>query len=689
MECAAMKKRDNLSDQLQRLKAEQKITAEGLQQAQRELTTLFQAIGHPTVILDADHRIVRANKAACRMLGKSEEALAGACCFTLFHTGADRPPVNCPLRKMVASGTLETVETEVEALDGNFIVTCTPLLDEKGSLKNVVHVATDITDRKRAEGNLEREWSFLRQMVDAVPAFISVVDADGRFELANKSLAQVWGAAADSLIGKTMAEVNPNEDEVLRFQADNRAVLEERKEKFIPAEKVTYSDRSVKWLTVYKVPLSNREGVYNRVLSVGTDMTYLKESEEEMQKLQGQLIQIQKMEAIGTLAGGIAHDFNNILMGVQGYISLLLYDLHTDHPHRVKLENMEHYIKRGADLTKQLLGFARGGKYDVKPTNMNELLRNSTELFGRTRKDIGVARRFEEELWTVNVDQGQMDQVFLNLFINAAQAMPGGGNLDIKTDNVTLSKGNEKLVGVTEGQYVMISVTDDGIGMDSKTLERIFEPFFSTKAKGTGTGLGLASAYGIIKNHGGCIHVASQPGKGTTFTIYLPATERKPEVQEETEKEIFTGWETIMVVDDEQVNIAVIKEMLEMLHYRVLPVGSGQEAVAVYLEKGKEIDLVILDMVMPGISGGRTFDILKEINPNVAVILATGYSAEGEARAIINRGCRGFIQKPFQLQDLSRKIREVLENRARLDSVSGSVRRRPGMLWASPNKIPC
>ena len=171
--------------------------------------------------------------------------------------------------------------------------------------------------------------------------------------------------------------------------------------------------------------------------------------------------------------------------------------------------------------------------------------------------------------------------------------------------------------------------------------------------------------YGIITNHGGSIHVASEPGKGTTFTIYLPATEHRPAIGEKRKDEIFTGWETIMVVDDEAINISVMKEMLEMLHYRVLPVGSGQEAVAVYMEKGKEIDLVILDMIMPGISGGRTFDILREINPDVAVILASGYSAEGEARTILNRGCRGFIQKPFHLQELSRKVREVLDRKAR------------------------
>jgi two-component system cell cycle sensor histidine kinase/response regulator CckA len=203
------------------------------------------------------------------------------------------------------------------------------------------------------------------------------------------------------------------------------------------------------------------------------------------------------------------------------------------------------------------------------------------------------------------------------------------------------------------------------VGMDSKMLERIFEPFFTTKQKGTGTGLGLASAYGIIKNHGGSIHVISEPGKGATFHIYLPATDHQPVVSEKKKDEIFTGGETILIVDDEPINTSVMQEMLEMLHYRVLIAGSGQEAVAVYREKKKEIDIVILDMIMPGISGGRTFDLLREINPDVGVILASGYSAEGEARNIINRGCWGFIQKPFKLQEFSRKIREVLDDRGK------------------------
>jgi len=326
-------------DRTGRMRAEQALR-KSEEKSRREWMTIFQAIGHPTVIMDPEYRVIQANQAICRILGKSETELFGKHCYELFHDHrSEHPPAECPIRKMLISGMVETVEMEMELLGKRFIVSVTPLLDDRGQIQKIIHIATDIT--------------------------------------------------------------------------------------------------------------------------------YLKESEEEKKKLQDRLIQIQKMEAIGTLAGGIAHDFNNILMGLQGHISMFLHDMNPEHPYRVKLENMESYIRRGADLTKQLLGFARGGKYDVKPTNMNELLGKSADLFGRTRKEISIYRSFSEDLWTVDVDQGQMDQVFLNLFVNASHAMPGGGNLDLQTDNIVFSETDVKMVGVTKGRYVRISVTDDGVGMDT------------------------------------------------------------------------------------------------------------------------------------------------------------------------------------------------------------------------------
>ncbi len=637
-------------------------------ESEKKFRSLSESTPDIIYTIDTKGVFTYVNPAWERILGYNSEEVIGR--HFIDFVRKDEIPLYIRMFKSIRDEGI-TVRDQIGTLinkDGTdrfFSISGAPVLDSEGRMTGVVGTFKDVTERKLAEVKLEGERAFLRQVVDAVPSFISVRDAEGRFQLANKSLAKACGTTPDRLIGKTLANFNPNDDIVKKVHADNLDVIQNRKEIIIPDEISTYPDPSVKWLSTHKVPLVDQDDVCSRILTVSTNITHLKEAEEEKNKLQNQLIQIQKMEAVGTLAGGVAHDFNNILMGLQGYLSMLLYDMSPDHPYRTKLENMDNYVRRGSDLTRQLLGFARGGKYDVKPTNINELVGKSVDLFGRTRKEISIYRNFAEDAWTVDVDQGQIDQVFLNLFINASQAMPGGGDLDLQTENVFFSEADEKPVGVTTGRYVRISVTDNGVGMDSIILERIFEPFFTTKQKGTGTGLGLASAYGIIKNHGGSIHVFSEPGKGTTFHIYLPATDHQPDVSEEKKEEVFTGGETILVVDDEPINIAVMQEMLEMLHYRVLLAGSGQEAVAVYMVKQKEIDIVILDMVMPGISGGRTFDLLREINPDVGVILASGYSAEGEARKIINRGCWGFIQKPFKLQEFSKKIREVLDNRGR------------------------
>lgn len=385
--------------------------------------------------------------------------------------------------------------------------------------------------------------------------------------------------------------------------------------------------------------------------------------EKERKLMQDQLLQSQKMEAIGTLAGGIAHDFNNILMSIQGYISLIQMEQQPDHPDHVKLQKIEEQISSGANLTRQLLGFARGGKYEVKTTNLSDLVKKSVEIFGRTHKEISVSGEFQNKLWPVEVDRGQIDQVLLNLYINAWQAMPAGGDLSLTAQNVTLQKMDVEPHGVLPGKYVKISVTDTGTGIEEKIRGRIFDPFFTTKEPGKGTGLGLASAYGIIKNHGGFITVHSELEKGSTFHVYLPASKKGPVTEEKSVRQkISTGKETILLVDDEKSNITVTKEILESLGYRVMVAGSGQEAIAQYMVKGSEIDLIVLDMIMPGMGGGKAFDILRGINPAVRVILSSGYSIDGEAQQIMERGCNGFIQKPFRLADISQKIRDVLEN---------------------------
>jgi CheY-like chemotaxis protein len=325
------------------------------------------------------------------------------------------------------------------------------------------------------------------------------------------------------------------------------------------------------------------------------------------------------------------------------------------------LKSIEALVQSGSNLTKQLLGFARGGTHEKKPTDLNELVRSSSEMFGRARREISIHRKYQKDVYTVDVDRGQIEQVLLNLYVNAWQAMPEGGDLYVETQNVTLDALYTKRHLVSPGNYVKISVTDTGTGMDQATQGRIFEPFFTTKEMGHGTGLGLATAYGIVKNHGGIINVYSVLEKGTTFTIYFPASQKQIVPEEMASSEIVRSTGTIFLIDDEEMILTVGKDMLNALGYEVCTASGGEQALTLYAERRDRIDLVILDMIMPSVSGGDTYDRLKAVNPNVKVILSSGYSLNAQAAKIIARGCNGFIQKPFNIKDLSQKIRQVLD----------------------------
>ena len=383
----------------------------------------------------------------------------------------------------------------------------------------------------------------------------------------------------------------------------------------------------------------------------------------EKKNLEYQFQHSQKMEAIGTLAGGIAHDFNNLLMAIQGNTSMMYTDIDSSHPHYNRLKNIEQYIQSGSELTKQLLGFARGGRYETKPTDINALITSTSDMFGSTKKEIKIYRKYQDEIWPVDIDRGQIEQVLLNIYVNAWQAMPVGGEIYLETANVNLDENYVKPYNVAPGRYVKVSVTDTGAGMDKATRQKIFDPFFTTKDISNGAGLGLASAYGIIKNHKGIINVYSEKGSGTTINIYLPISKIaiKDYIIKTRGKEIVRGHEIILLIDDEEMILEVSKDILEELGYEVLSAKSGKEAIDVFKKHKDIIDLVILDMIMPDMSGGETYDALKEIDTDIKVLLSTGYSMNGQATKILDRGCNGFIQKPFNIKSLSEKIMEILE----------------------------
>jgi signal transduction histidine kinase/ActR/RegA family two-component response regulator len=389
----------------------------------------------------------------------------------------------------------------------------------------------------------------------------------------------------------------------------------------------------------------------------------LKERLEGEIQLQKKLAESDKFRALGLMASGVAHDFNNLLMGIQGNTSLMLLDIDSAHPHHDRLKNIEQSVQAGAELTKQLLGFTKGGKYEVKPTDLNEVVDKTSRMFAPTRKEIRIYKKYQKDIWSVKVDRSQIEQVLLNLYVNAWQAMPAGGDLYLQTENAVLDSEFVRAIDIQPGKYVKMSVIDSGVGMDETTRKRIFDPFFSTKKMGRGTGLGLASAYGIIKNHGGYISVLSEKGEGTTFTIYLPATEEKVMEPKKPAEQLIQGEETILLVDDEAMILEVGRQMLEKVGYKVLTANSGKNALEIYRKKKNDISLVILDIIMPEMGGSETYDKMKKINPDIKVLLSSGYSIDGEATEILKRGCNGFIQKPFSVSSLSVKLREILNKK--------------------------
>jgi len=368
----------------------------------------------------------------------------------------------------------------------------------------------------------------------------------------------------------------------------------------------------------------------------------------------------QRFDSVGTLAGGIAHDFNNLLMGIQGNASLVLIDFDKNHEHYENIKNIEYYIQQGVRLTKQLLGLASRDREEVKPVDINEIIQKSTEMFGRAKKEIRIHKKLQNNIQTLEVDQGQIEQVLLNLFVNAWQAMPSGGDLYVETQNSQLDDTYVEPYSLLPGKYVKLSVTDTGVGMDRKTQQHIFDPFYTTKEAGRGTGLGLASCYGIVKNHNGIINVYSEPGEGATFTIHLPVSEKAVSSAKPLQQQLLRGNENILLIDDEQMVVDVGRLLLEELGYSIVTAPSGKEGLQQFLNSQKKIDLVILDMIMPDMSGKETFKQLREQDPQIKVLLSSGYSLNKQAKEILSLGCNGFIQKPFNLVDLSILIRDIL-----------------------------
>ena len=531
--------------------------------------------------------------------------------------------------------------------------------NENGQVVRIAGIAKDITKRKQAEVALRESEERFRELAELMPETIFEVNLAGRLTFVNRNAYNYFGytqtdlkqglSSFDMIIPADRDHAKQNVAQILSGERTG-----------INEYTALRKDGGTFPVIIHSAPIF-KEGKPVGLRGFIIDITDRKKAEEERRKLEVQFQQAQRFEALGTLAGGIAHDFNNLLMNIQGNTSLMLFEIDNTHPNFEPLKNIEKQVKSGALLTRQMLGYARKGKFNVKPVDLNQIVDESAETFGRTRKEITIEREFEDDLFSIEADQGQIEQVLLNLYVNAADAMPGGGKLFLKTQNETHLNIKSDHYRPKPGNYVQLTVTDTGSGMDKATLERIFDPFFTTKEMGRGTGLGLASVYGIVKSHDGYIDVESEKGHGTTFTIFLPAAEKGVEDNAEADARLIKGSGTLLIVDDEELVLDVGVNMLEKLGYTVLKAHNGTEAVDIFEANKDKIKMVILDIIMPDMGGGEVYDKIKPINPGVKVLLSSGYSVDGQAIELLERGCDGFMQKPFTMEELSGKITQILK----------------------------
>ena len=619
-----------------------------LHEASLLLEAMLDAIPDIIGVQDTQRRIIRFNKAGYEFFGQSENEVIGLRCFDLIDDGI--PCQECVSKKILETSQPAQTEKYLQSKNLWMDIRAYPILDMDGRVFRIVEHWRDITELKRSQESLVESEEKYRLLVENAKEAIFVYQ-DGRFRFSNHQAREMARKIGITEQRKPLVDfLHPDDrgdDPDQLFHRLNGLELKPQAMVF----RVINKDGDVMWLELNSVNLTWQGKPAS--LNFVRDITRDKELERRFQEAQ-------RMESLGTLAGGIAHDFNNLLMGIQGNVSLMYLDVEEDPALTEKLQSIEDCVESGSRLTKQLLGFARGGKYVVKPMDLNKVLRSSADMFGRTRKSITIVGEYEPELWTVVADGNQIEQVLVNLFLNAWQAMQQGGELILKSENVILEEPFVKPHDVPPGRYVKIVVTDHGIGMDEAIQRRIFEPFFTTHEPGRGTGLGLASAFGIIKNHHGIITVQSKLGRGSTFRIYLPASDKQPEIEKVSNEAIEMGHETILLVDDEEYIVDVGEMMLRGLGYTIITANCGKAAVDIFSQKSDQIDLVVLDLVMPDMSGEAVFHEIRKIKPGIRVLFASGHYMVDQTRALLRTGSSDFLQKPFNLRQLSTKIRLIL-----------------------------
>lgn len=632
-----------------RYATERKHAIEALQRREEHFRSLIENALDLISIISEDGIIRYVSPSHERVLGYRPDELVGRSFVQLVHTD-DADLFAGAFR---ANGSPTSIEARVRHKNGAWRVleSFGRDLAHVSGVQGIVINSRDVTERKRAEEALREANNTLRAVIRTSPLAIYSVDLDGFVKNWNPAAHRMFGWQEWEVLGGPLPHMLESEAE--RFVEHLDLVRSGVMDTAFETRCRTRAGRSVD-VTIWNALLRDGSGGVKGVVHMVADVT-------ERKRLEEQLHHSLKMEAVGRLAGGVAHDFNNLLMIIEGYSQMLLSGMDADNPVRTDLEEVLKAAERAGDLTKQLLSFSRRQIVQPKLIDMNSLMRNLERMLKRIiGEDIELVTNFEPKLKSVIADPGQIEQVVLNMTVNARDAMPSGGRLIIETLNVHLDEEYVRShLTPSAGEYVMLGVTDTGVGIDAETRSHLFEPFFTTKERGKGTGLGLSTSYGIIKQNGGDVWVYSEPGKGTTFKIYLPAASQQAVPREpRAENANLSGYETVLLVEDEAGVRVVLETMLRRHGYDVLSCGSPHDALEICEQYIGRIHLLITDMIMPGMNGRELTVKVRSLRPDIQVLYVSGYADANQDEAL--DASMDYLQKPFTPEALAMKIRDVM-----------------------------
>ncbi len=675
---------NNMLDQIEKREAEKASAEKALRQSEERYRQLHQNI--PVGLFrqppGPDSRLIMANSSMAEMFGyKNVDEFLDCPVSSLFFDPEEGRAV---YGKLKAKGHIVAEELKLRKCDGTQFwgsISARVVHDEAGEVVFIDGMCEDITDRRKTEEALRNSEQILDSIVENVPDIIYRLDLDGNFLFVSDALKK-YGYTPEELIGTSVFEiVHPDDREKAAYCVNERRtgdrrtkslelrlLKKDRTEVSFEITSNTLKDSSVFSVDAVGMYSSDKPGTKSFICTQGVarDITERKKAELERENLENQLRQAQKMESVGRLAGGVAHDFNNMLSVILGHSEIALSQLDPAHPLYDSLQEIEKAGQRSADFTKQLLAFARQQTVAPKVLPLNETMEGMLNMLRRLiGEDIDLVWRPGDDLWPVKIDPSQIDQLLANLCVNARDAIGGVGKITIETKNSCLDEAYcSEHTGFLPGEYTMLCVSDSGCGMEAEVVENIFEPFFTTKGKGEGTGLGLSTVYGIVKQNNGFINVYSELNLGTTFNIYLPRHMGKTEQlkAEDHAPQNALRHEAVLLVEDEPAILKMGKVMLEGLGYRVMDAATPGEAITLAEQHSEVINLLITDVVMPEMNGRDLAVRLLTLYPNLKLLFMSGYTADVIAhQGVLDEGVH-FLQKPFTVKSLAAKVREVLES---------------------------